>query len=53
MGRFLLSIWRDIMSNKIFTAILFIEILALILVSAYVMQNTDVNNELINKYDKD
>lgn len=53
MGRFLLSIWRDIMSNKIFTAILFIEILALILVSAYVMQNTDINNELINKYDKD
>lgn len=53
MGRFLLSIWRDIMSNKIFTAILFIEILALILVSAYVMQNTDINNELVNKYDKE
>lgn len=53
MGRFLLSIWRDIMSNKLFTAILFIEILVLILVSAYVMQNTDINNELVNKYDKD
>lgn len=53
MGRFLLSIWRDIMSNKIFTAILFIEILALILVSAYVMQSTDVNNELVNKYNKE
>lgn len=53
MGRFLLSIWRDIMSNKIFTAILFIEILALILVSAYVMQNTDINNELVNIYDKE
>lgn len=53
MGRFLLSIWRDIKANKLFTAILFIEILALILVSAYVMQNTDVNNEILNKYDKD
>lgn len=53
MGRFLLSIWRDIKANKLFTAILFIEILVLILVSAYVMQNTDINNELVNKYDKD
>lgn len=53
MGRFLLSIWRDIKANKIFTAILFIEILALILVSAYVMQNTGINNELVNKYNKE
>lgn len=53
MGRFMLSIWRDIKANKLFTAILFIEILALILVSAYVMQNTDVNNELLSKYDSE
>lgn len=53
MGRFLLSIWRDIKANKLFTAIIFIEILALILVSAYVMQNTEVNNELVNKYDSE
>lgn len=53
MGRFLLSIWRDIKANKLFTAIIFIEILALILVSAYVLQNTDVNNELLNKYDSE
>lgn len=52
MGKFLYSVGADIKKNFLFSLVIAIEILALIIVCGYVLQNVDKKSDILDSYDK-